>query len=380
MPELTRCPECGKKLKVPDNLIGKQVKCPGCGKPFVASVLSAEPPPAPPRGRSEEGIGEAPRPRRPAPMPAPSEPDEDAPRDDDRGDDDYRGGGEKAAWTKVVMGTNFQLISWAVFLCAWLEAFLGGLILQSMLQSAMTSAMTGTGSSNMTSFTTTAYAVSGCFQLLFIGSIALVVLAYVFYSSIPQRTGARGLATATLGLAGGAGAAYLLYLLASFLLPTAAMGAAGSGMAGLQMLAGAGIGILLLSILFFLLSFGSLITCAMLWKIVAAKLKAGGLVSNCNALVITGGALAAFSLILLLGIFVFGAAVMGMGPTTGPVMGPGGRLNPTVANQANTAASLAWLWCGCVGIDGLLLLGYGVWFIVTIFLFRGEVNNYLRTL
>src|SRR5438046_2526064 len=38
MPEVTTCPKCDKKLKVPDNLIGKKVRCPGCEDTFTAQA------------------------------------------------------------------------------------------------------------------------------------------------------------------------------------------------------------------------------------------------------------------------------------------------------------------------------------------------------
>jgi predicted Zn finger-like uncharacterized protein len=31
-----QCPDCGKSLKVSDNVAGKRVRCPGCQNPFVA--------------------------------------------------------------------------------------------------------------------------------------------------------------------------------------------------------------------------------------------------------------------------------------------------------------------------------------------------------
>ncbi len=38
MAEITSCPECAKMLRVPDDLIGKKVRCPGCGLMFTASL------------------------------------------------------------------------------------------------------------------------------------------------------------------------------------------------------------------------------------------------------------------------------------------------------------------------------------------------------
>jgi predicted Zn finger-like uncharacterized protein len=43
MPEIVTCPSCNKQLRVPDTLIGKNVKCPQCGTTFVGGVASAEP-------------------------------------------------------------------------------------------------------------------------------------------------------------------------------------------------------------------------------------------------------------------------------------------------------------------------------------------------
>jgi uncharacterized Tic20 family protein len=50
MPVAVVCPACKAKLKAPDNLIGKKVKCPGCAKPVLvkaAGVAASAPTPAP---------------------------------------------------------------------------------------------------------------------------------------------------------------------------------------------------------------------------------------------------------------------------------------------------------------------------------------------
>lgn len=81
MPTLVNCPACNRKLRVPDEMLGQKVRCPGCGGTFEAN--GAGPPPAatpvaeasvrPPR---VEGARPASRPAAPAR------------RNDD--DDDYR--------------------------------------------------------------------------------------------------------------------------------------------------------------------------------------------------------------------------------------------------------------------------------------------------
>ncbi len=52
MPISFSCPRCGKKLKAPDNAVGKSSKCPGCGSPVTCPepVYDAELVDAPPGG------------------------------------------------------------------------------------------------------------------------------------------------------------------------------------------------------------------------------------------------------------------------------------------------------------------------------------------
>jgi hypothetical protein len=63
----TKCPSCGQAAKVPENLVGKRVKCPGCGDPFTVAAAGA---PAPPAAKKPAPAAVKPAPR-PAPRPAP---------------------------------------------------------------------------------------------------------------------------------------------------------------------------------------------------------------------------------------------------------------------------------------------------------------------
>jgi predicted Zn finger-like uncharacterized protein len=86
MPEIVNCPQCERKLRVPEELLGKKVKCPTCENTFTASVAST-------------GVA-APPPRREEPAPRPRQPKEDdfqfedrpsrrpPPRRDEEDDDD----------------------------------------------------------------------------------------------------------------------------------------------------------------------------------------------------------------------------------------------------------------------------------------------------
>jgi len=39
------CPSCGRKLKAPDDVMGRSVKCPNCLTSFIFGSITAEPPP-----------------------------------------------------------------------------------------------------------------------------------------------------------------------------------------------------------------------------------------------------------------------------------------------------------------------------------------------
>jgi hypothetical protein len=61
MPEVVACPKCQRKSRVPDSLVGKKVKCPGCAEIFTASVNGAAPAkkqaPAKPKPEEEDEGG-----------------------------------------------------------------------------------------------------------------------------------------------------------------------------------------------------------------------------------------------------------------------------------------------------------------------------------
>jgi hypothetical protein len=46
MPQLVSCPKCGRRARVPDALLGRRVKCPGCAQPFTASPSAPDAAPA----------------------------------------------------------------------------------------------------------------------------------------------------------------------------------------------------------------------------------------------------------------------------------------------------------------------------------------------
>ncbi len=85
MPEITTCPDCDKKLKVPDHLIGKKVRCPGCSVMFVARADEEEEVPASrASGRAPQSDAISERRK------APARDEDDRPRSRSRDDDDDR--------------------------------------------------------------------------------------------------------------------------------------------------------------------------------------------------------------------------------------------------------------------------------------------------
>ena len=69
MPNTIHCPQCNRELRVPDELLGKKVKCPACSTTFTASIAAseAEPPPLTPVDQNLPDCN-------PRPMKAPMQP------------------------------------------------------------------------------------------------------------------------------------------------------------------------------------------------------------------------------------------------------------------------------------------------------------------
>jgi predicted Zn finger-like uncharacterized protein len=80
MANTIHCPSCNRELRVPDELLGKKVKCPACSTTFTASV--AGPQEAPPAPMPEPGQEEVPAHPRPTRRPAADEYEEEPPEED----------------------------------------------------------------------------------------------------------------------------------------------------------------------------------------------------------------------------------------------------------------------------------------------------------
>src|SRR5262245_19354305 len=133
MPTQVPCPSCKQPLRVPDELVGQDVKCPKCATEFVAEAASESPAAesrAPSRARQE-----AIREERDSPY-APARDDRDSDRparrrledfddDLDDDDDDFRPRRRRRSYAPHRGGLilTFGIIGLVVLLFCWLPAF-----------------------------------------------------------------------------------------------------------------------------------------------------------------------------------------------------------------------------------------------------------------
>jgi predicted Zn finger-like uncharacterized protein len=130
MPNIIACPSCQKQLKVPDELIGKSVKCPGCKETFTAQTMSTSS-----AAPAREEVVEKPR-KKAAPPPEEEEDEDEAPRkpvkrraDDDDEDErpstrgKRRGGGPKVPHRGVLillLGIGAFVVFGPLGIVAWI--------------------------------------------------------------------------------------------------------------------------------------------------------------------------------------------------------------------------------------------------------------------
>ncbi len=242
MPEIVTCPECDRKLRVPDNLIGKKVKCPGCSVMFTAALGGATarvskpaPPPEEPiedpveerrdavvrrddyddrrsRRRDDDYEDDRPSRRRDDDY---YEDDRPSRRRDDDYDDDYRGPSPRAlkeGWGKVRTGINLNIIGGWIWVGGAVFMALGLLLGMLFVGSAIFSAFGG-GSGRVSQATqNTAEAAAGIgiiitvliFSLCALAELVLRVTGYGMCMAAPsvRGTSLKPLAIAAFSIAG----------------------------------------------------------------------------------------------------------------------------------------------------------------------------------
>ncbi len=66
---ITQCPHCQSKFKLPDDEVGKKIRCPKCKEVFTVEILGGAPKAAAPPAKP---VAPSPKPAAPAPKPAPA--------------------------------------------------------------------------------------------------------------------------------------------------------------------------------------------------------------------------------------------------------------------------------------------------------------------
>lgn len=401
MPEIINCPDCGRQLRVPDDLLGKKVKCPGCKAMFRAEVSGGageeeapppppkrrrpaeeEAPPPPPRRRppaEEERYSEEPVPprRRPA-LSAREEHEEDRSRGRGRDEgelyeeeyeDRPRGGGSTQGWARVKTGLTMLLSSVALILTAIIVSMLGNAIAAASSGPTVTTT-TGPGGqisvqSGIGAGGGIAMAVSVCSNVLQLAAVVLKFVGYAFFLAVPARVAARNLAVATLSCAAGT-------IVLSIIAVAVLIFSLGAGLATLspRALAAGGIGFFIFLVLALLSSMAETICCLLFFRKVAAFLKNNSLAQRSYYLMIMYCTMIGLGLVMGL---VFFLLIGGLASSA--AANPG---SPPSAGTSGAFAGLGIFGCAFACVMGLGWLGWFVWYVVTLSQMHATVSARLR--
>ncbi|HEV3117170.1 MAG TPA: MJ0042-type zinc finger domain-containing protein [Gemmataceae bacterium] len=397
MPELIQCPKCNRKLRVPDNLLGKKVKCPSCSTTFTAAAGEEELPTAPlieeeespkvaprkppPRPREEaiEERSERPR-RRPRPPEDEDEEEDETEADDyedeeeeerprrrrrpiDEDEDEEEEGrprreGRTVDWVKVRQGITFVLIAICVAIGGALVVGIAGAVI-TMGAAAGAAGAAGGGRPPIGAVAVAGggmVAVVGLNVLVQIVAEVLTLIGYVFCMNAPQKYNARTLAVTTVVLAGANLAFTLLALLFAF---TSGLGLA--GMRGLGFSGGAAI----MNMIAAACNLGKYFTFLLFLIAVARCIRVRSLEKSTRNLTILSAVGIAGTLVwFILTVVVVGATA------AGAVAGGAGG-----AGAAMGGGLMAIAACGCI----MLVVGLAifVWYIVVLAQTRAALSNYL---
>lgn len=428
MPEIISCPHCDRKLRVPDHLLGKKVKCPGCGTMFTGQAAGAEDdvtPKTKPRAAAprEERIEEKPRAARRSVVPPPEDEyeeerprrrrrDEDEEDEDDRPrsrrrdeeeeddydrprsrrrrdeeeDEDYPRSARADAyeeveedeaglssrtrqgWRKVRQGINYIILSVWVLLGQFGFSIIGGMVAGIAGASAMSSAKTG-GQAVGAAATAGAGVIIVMVIALLIGlaSQALSVVGRVFCLNVPPGRGGglKNLAIASLGLY--AGALVFQYLGNIISWAQLGFGAGGSPFASI----GSGIAGMSVGGIGALLAIAGIIVFMLFLRAVALAVKARQVANGIKTWLITMAISTGVGILLMIvGFAIAGAAMFS-------ALGGGGGSPPSSGAAAGLAGGA--LLMGAVGcILGVMALALFIWYVIILFQVRGAIDRYLR--
>ena len=401
MPQNISCPDCGRKLRVPDNLLGKKVKCPGCGVKFVGEAAPEPeeelPPPRaavttrpsgarrPRRSNDDEGEEDLPKSRRRRDEEDEDGDDHPAPRrrgfDEDKDEDEDYGsqrsdpskGDVRQGWERVRFGVNLVITAAWISVATIGVAISGILILALFVGASLSTIVGGAGAGPMNqqqagqvagqaAGTAAGGMVGGC---MVIALVVLLCLAIVVtrltglgfcMGVVPTRK--------TQALKGLAIAAFSLSI-ANLVLPMLSNGfmAALGRNGGVVGFAGQG--------LTFALSIAEIVCFFLFLRGTAVAMRKDALARNLVFYLVGIGAYA-FLLIPMAIVALFlgaGAAVFGVASArTGQA---------AAANAANAAAGFAMLGVSCFILLILIGVGLFVWYMVLLYQVRSAVDGWL---
>jgi hypothetical protein len=390
MPSITGCPECGRKLRLPDEFIGRKVRCPGCKTVFVAGSGEEAPQPG---AAAASTVNDRPTPDRlgRSAAPAADEVEDREPadereeldneplrgrrrhEDDEYGDPDSPGPrGNRAAWRRVLRGLNFVLISIAVAVGIALLLFIGQFVVSAVALSSINSAAPpGPGMPPGFARAGIGFAVMGIIGgVLSAANAVLKVYAHYLGMGVPDRAGGRlrTVAVCTFGLFAlwallsvcgsiltlvtGVGGAFSMNPFASF----------GGAFATIPLMIGAIVG--LLGNLCYLAAF----VCFIVYlRGVALAVRRKDVANNAKYFLII------LVVMVGLGVLLTAVAVGALGFAAVSGSSPSGRVG-TTATTAAIGGGLIVAALGCLGVIGYI--GMFIWYLVLLFQVRSAVLPY----
>jgi hypothetical protein len=411
MPEIITCPDCQRKLRVPDALLGKKVKCPGCSVMFTAGgappkVSRPAPPPEEPieepiedrrdvvrrddyeerrpRRRDDDYDDDDRRSRR---RDDNYDDDRRFRRDDDYDDDrrfrrdddydDYRMESPRSLrerWGKVSTGINLNIIgTWiwiggAVFMA--LGSCLGGLIMGSAVFAAIGS---GGRASSATADSTFASVGAGLiifglaaivFGLCALAELVLRVTGYGMCMTVPSTRGASLKPLAVTAFSLGAAQAVFLLFGCTWGFAAGASGGMGGGTAALMPVGGNVID--WIAKVLFLASF---IVFLLFARGVASQVRDRGLPGTLLTLLIV------FAVFHVLQWLAALAVVLGAFATAFGAIG-----SSSAASAANKVTTFGVLVLVLGGLMFLAYLGLEIWYIFVLGRLREGIQRHIKKL
>jgi hypothetical protein len=399
MPEVVACPHCKNKLRVPDALVGKKVKCPTCHKPFdagVAASRAAEPPVdeleevrGSPKSREDDGgayeVIDEPEKRRRRSRDderiqsrsgrrriEDDEEEDDRPSrrrrrfeeddDDDDDEEDYRPSRRRrrlarADWPRIHKGLTLVLASvitqillaLVMLLCVFV--FIGG---------AASAASGGKGSAAGAGAAVGGLIFAAVVYLLgLFAALVMRIVGHAFCLPSPVEHGAKGLALATLLCIAGNVACSIFSILVS--IAGSGMSAAASNPFGFGAASGASQA---LNLLGGLLAFAGAVLFLFYMRALALVLGAHGLARSIVSYMIT----VAVSVGVGVALFCVFAAVMA--GSMASIMG-GGQNAGAQGSSGLAAVGALGLVFGCIAVVGALALF--IWWIMLLVQVRAVV-------